>query len=44
MIGFLIYGGVLVKWGEILVGDMIFFFIYVNWIEWFFNSKFVFKF
>lgn len=39
MIGLLIYGGVLVKRGEISVGDMTSLFIYVNWIEWSLNSK-----
>lgn len=40
MIGLLIYGGVLVKRGEISVGDMTSLFIYVNWIEWSLNSEF----
>ena len=39
MIGLLIYGGVLVKRGEISVGDMTSMFIYVNWIEWSLNSE-----
>lgn len=39
MIGLLIYGGVLVRRGEISVGDMTSLFIYVNWIEWSLNSK-----
>ncbi|ORY26180.1 hypothetical protein BCR39DRAFT_498549 [Naematelia encephala] len=34
MIGLLIYGGFLVKRGEISVGDMTSLLIYVNWIEW----------
>ncbi|WWC61970.1 protoheme IX farnesyltransferase [Kwoniella dejecticola CBS 10117] len=38
MIGLLIYGGVLVKRGEITVGDMTSLFIYVNWIEWSLNT------
>ncbi|AAW46499.1 ATP-binding cassette, sub-family b, member 10, mitochondrial precursor, putative [Cryptococcus deneoformans JEC21] len=38
MIGLLIYGGVLVKRGEISVGDMTSLFIYVNWIEWSLNT------
>lgn len=39
MIGLLLYGGVLVKRGEISVGDVTALFIYVNWIEWSLNSK-----
>jgi len=39
MIGLLLYGGVLVKRGEISVGDMTALFIYVNWIEWSLNSE-----
>jgi ABC-type multidrug transport system fused ATPase/permease subunit len=39
MIGLLIYGGVLVRRGEISVGDMTSLFIYVNWIEWSLNSE-----
>ncbi|KAK8864612.1 protoheme IX farnesyltransferase [Kwoniella newhampshirensis] len=38
MIGLLIYGGVLVRRGEISVGDMTSLFIYVNWIEWSLNT------
>ncbi|OCF30539.1 protoheme IX farnesyltransferase [Kwoniella heveanensis BCC8398] len=38
MIGLLIYGGVLVRRGEITVGDMTSLFIYVNWIEWSLNT------
>jgi len=34
IIGLLIYGGFLVKRGDISVGDMTSLFIYVNWIEW----------
>jgi len=39
MIGLLLYGGVLVRRGEISVGDMTALFIYVNWIEWSLNSR-----
>lgn len=39
MIGLLLYGGVLVRRGEISVGDMTSLFIYVNWIEWSLNSR-----
>lgn len=39
MIGLLLYGGVLVRRGEISVGDMTALFIYVNWIEWSLNSE-----
>ncbi|WVO18341.1 protoheme IX farnesyltransferase [Cryptococcus depauperatus] len=38
MIGLLIYGGVLVRRGEITVGDMTSLFIYVSWIEWSLNT------
>ena len=41
MIGLLLYGGVLVRRGEISVGDMTALFIYVNWIEWSLNSEFL---
>jgi ABC-type multidrug transport system fused ATPase/permease subunit len=41
IIGLLIYGGFLVKRGDISVGDMTSLFIYVNWIEWSLGSKFV---
>ena len=39
IIGLLLYGGVLMKRGEISVGDMTALFIYVNWIEWSLNSE-----
>lgn len=39
MIGLLIYGGFLVKRGEITVGDVTSLFIYVNWIEWSLSSE-----
>ena len=39
MIGLLIYGGFLVRRGEISVGDMTSLFIYVNWIEWSLGSE-----
>ncbi|KAK4688096.1 ATP-binding cassette, subfamily B (MDR/TAP), member 10, partial [Tremellales sp. Uapishka_1] len=38
MIGLLLYGGLLVRKGEISVGDMTSLFIYVNWIEWSLNT------
>lgn len=41
IIALLIYGGFLVKRGEITVGDMTALFIYVNWIEWSLNSEFI---
>jgi len=39
MIGLLIYGGFLVRRGEITIGDMTSLFIYVNWIEWSLGSE-----
>ena len=39
MIGLLLYGGFLVRRGEITVGDMTSLFIYVNWIEWSLGSR-----
>ena len=41
IIGLLIYGGFLVKKGEISVGDMTSLFIYVNWIEWSLGGKLI---
>ncbi|KAL7419863.1 ATP-binding cassette permease mdl1 [Cryptotrichosporon argae] len=38
MIGLLIYGGILVRRGEVSVGDMTTSLIYVNWIEWSLNT------
>ena len=40
MIGLLIYGGFMVKSGDVSVGDMTSLLIYVNWIEWSLNSEF----
>jgi ABC-type multidrug transport system fused ATPase/permease subunit len=39
MIGLLIYGGFMVKSGDVSVGDMTSLLIYVNWIEWSLNSE-----
>ncbi|EIW70549.1 hypothetical protein TREMEDRAFT_43245, partial [Tremella mesenterica DSM 1558] len=38
MIGLLLYGGFLVRRGEISIGDMTSLLIYVNWIEWSLNT------